>query len=74
MKFSTITQKGRVTIPLEIRKKLGLRAGNKIRFEVKGDCVIFRKVCFTQSKYFLALSTALCEWSSKEDDEAYRDL
>lgn len=32
-----ITSKGQITIPLEVRKKLGLRPGDKIVFEEKGD-------------------------------------
>lgn len=32
-----ITSKGQITIPLEVRKKLGLRPGDKIVFEEIGD-------------------------------------
>ena len=32
MRFSSITQKGRVTIPAEIRHKLGLGEGDKVQF------------------------------------------
>lgn len=34
---STITSKGQVTIPVEIRKKLGLGTGTKIAFVVDDD-------------------------------------
>ncbi|MDP9136358.1 MAG: AbrB/MazE/SpoVT family DNA-binding domain-containing protein [Actinomycetota bacterium] len=32
-----VTQKGQVTIPLEVRKALGIRPGSDVRFEVDGD-------------------------------------
>jgi AbrB family looped-hinge helix DNA binding protein len=32
-KQATITSKGQVTIPLEVRKVLGVRAGDKLMFE-----------------------------------------
>jgi len=38
-----ISSKGRVTIPLEIRERLGLLPHTEVRFEVEGDAVrIFR--------------------------------
>lgn len=37
MHITTITQKGQVTIPAEIRKRLNLKAGDKVIFEKKGD-------------------------------------
>ena len=32
-----MTQKGQVTIPAEIRNKLGLKPKDVVRFEIKGD-------------------------------------
>lgn len=39
---STVTQKGQVTIPAEVRARLGLRPKDKVRFEVEGDTVRLR--------------------------------
>jgi AbrB family looped-hinge helix DNA binding protein len=39
-----ITSKGQVTIPLEIRKKLGLHPETEVSFEVSGSAVRIRKV------------------------------
>jgi AbrB family looped-hinge helix DNA binding protein len=36
---TTLTEKGQVTIPQEIRRYLGLRPGDKVRFEVDGEAV-----------------------------------
>jgi len=32
-----VTQKGQVTIPLEVRRALGIRPGSDVSFEVDGD-------------------------------------
>lgn len=40
----SITTKGQITIPKEIREKLGLNKGDKVLFVIEGDQVIIRKV------------------------------
>ena len=37
---ATITSKGQVTIPKEIRDRFGLKKANRVRFEVEGERVI----------------------------------
>ena len=39
-----ITSKGQVTIPLKIRRKLGLNPGTEVRFELAGNAVRLTKV------------------------------
>lgn len=38
-----LTSKGQVTIPLEIREKLGLLPNTEVEFEIDGDAVRIRK-------------------------------
>lgn len=38
-----ITSKGQVTIPIQIRKKLGLLPNTSVEFELKGNAVLLRK-------------------------------
>ena len=40
MKLAKITSKGQITIPIEIRKKLGLKDGDKVLFLEEGNKVI----------------------------------
>ncbi len=40
---SSISSKGQVTIPKEIREAFGLKAGDKVVFISKGDQVLIRK-------------------------------
>ncbi|MGQ4876376.1 MAG: AbrB/MazE/SpoVT family DNA-binding domain-containing protein [Promethearchaeia archaeon] len=38
-----IDEKGRICIPIEIRKMLNIKAGEKLFFQVKDDKIILRK-------------------------------
>ena len=38
-----ITSKGQVTIPIEIRRKLGLLPNTSVEFELKGNAVLLKK-------------------------------
>lgn len=38
-----LTSKGQVTIPLEIRRRLGLEPGTRVEFDIAGGAVRMRK-------------------------------
>ncbi len=40
--FSTISSKGQVTVPQEIRERLGLRAGDRVEFVVEENRTVIR--------------------------------
>ena len=40
---STISSKGQITVPKEVRDRLGLRPGTVVEFEVTGAGVLLRK-------------------------------
>ena len=40
---SSISEKGQITIPKEIRDKLGIMQGDRLIFDLKGDKIIIRK-------------------------------
>jgi len=44
LSVSSVTSKGQVTIPKEIRDSLGIEKGDRVIFLKDGDVVIFRKV------------------------------
>ena len=44
MDTSTVTQKGQVTIPAAVRRKLGLRTGDRVAFVQDGDRVLVQAV------------------------------
>jgi antitoxin PrlF len=39
---SSMTAKGQVTVPQEIRRRLGLSAGDRVEFVVEGDRTVIR--------------------------------
>jgi AbrB family looped-hinge helix DNA binding protein len=39
---STISSKGQITVPQEIRERLGLSAGDRVEFVVEGDQTVIR--------------------------------
>mgnify|MGYP001412089160 CR=1 FL=1 len=42
MQATSVTRKGQVTIPKELRQQLGIRQGSRIEFAVVGDHVVMR--------------------------------
>jgi antitoxin PrlF len=71
---STITSKYQATVPQDIRKFLGLKAGDKIRFDIEKDKVVVRKQEGLDRQYLSSLETQLSEWLSDEDEAAFKDL
>jgi AbrB family looped-hinge helix DNA binding protein len=53
--ISTVTQKGQVTIPVEVRRYLGVDAPDKIMFVLDGDEVLLRPVPRTFEQLFGAV-------------------
>jgi len=41
--ITTVTRKGQVTIPIEIRRSLGLAAGERLAVEQQGEQVVLRR-------------------------------
>ncbi len=74
MEFAKITAKGQTTIPKAIRDAAHLRTGDVIAFEVEGDHLVVRKINGAADGYLRGIESAMQEWNSAEDDEAWRDL
>lgn len=41
--FTTVTRKGQITVPIQIRNRLGLKQGDRVFFVTKGDEVKIKK-------------------------------
>jgi len=74
MVTSKISIKGQTTIPSDIRKFLGLRAGDTIDFERDGDRVVVCKVQALDAAFLRLASESFSDWNTPEADEAFRDL
>ncbi|MEX2535543.1 MAG: AbrB/MazE/SpoVT family DNA-binding domain-containing protein [Trueperaceae bacterium] len=42
--LATVSSKGQVTIPMEVRKRLGLKQGDRVEFIMENGLMIFRPV------------------------------
>ncbi len=75
LQLAKISSKGQVTVPAEVRKTLQLKTGDTLAWEIQEDGKIsVRRIEPIDVDYISALSGTLSEWSSAEDDKAYRDL
>jgi len=76
MDTSYVTEKGQATIPAAIRKKLGLKKGDKVAFTVeKNGKIVLKKAERMDRMYLTAIEKTLAEeWLSPEDCAAYDHL
>ena len=74
MQLAKITARGQTTIPKSVRTAANLDEGDVIAFEVRSDHLVVRKVTPVQDDYLRGLSEVLGEWTSPEDEAAWRDL
>ena len=74
MLLSRITSKWQIAIPREVRAKLNVKAGDFLAFQVSADGVTIRRVAPFDRGWHAALAATVDEWSSPEDQEAWRDL
>ena len=74
MLASKISSKGQVTIPKKVRESLRTQPGDWIEYELQDGAVVMRRAEPFDRAFHAALSETLTEWSSPEDEEAFRDL
>ena len=74
MLTSKLSSKGQVTIPREIRETIGLKPGDTIAYDIHGGVVTLQHVEPFDAAFHAALSQTLDEWTTPEDEEAFRDL
>ena len=74
MPFSTISSKGQVTVPIEVRHRLGLKEGDKVEFAFEEGKTVLRPVR-AEEEPLTAYIGAFPALSSKEEIiRFHRDL
>jgi AbrB family looped-hinge helix DNA binding protein len=73
MELARITAKGQMTIPKKVREAAHLKSGDVVALDVEGDRILMRKIV-GDDEYLVAVQGTLDEWSSPEDEDAWRDL
>jgi antitoxin PrlF len=74
LQTSKISSNFQATVPLPVRKALHLKAGDLVGFEIEGNEVRLRRATPLDLAFTQALEGTLSEWSSKEDDKAFKGL
>ena len=74
MHVSKLSTKGQVTIPIEIRKALGIKPGDLVAYELQDQYLRLRRITPFDAAFHSAVSETLEEWNSPEDEEAFNDL
>lgn len=70
MELAKVTSKGQITIPVDIRKRLGIREGDKVLFiEENGRIIIMNASMQALREAQLAMSGAAEEASVQSEDD-----
>jgi len=72
--LSRLTSKGQATIPVEIRKALSLKEGDRVVFALEKGKVTLRRAEAVDRAFLKLSEEAFDEWNSPEDEAAFRDL
>lgn len=68
---SRLSGKARTTIPLAVRRALGLRGGDEIAYNIEGGRVVMTKASSEQAHDPFR---CFMEWNSEADQQAYANL
>ena len=75
MELARVTAKGQATIPKRIREAAHIREGDMLVFDLDSNNLItIKRIDPPIDVELSALQETLSEWSSPQDDEAWRDL
>jgi len=76
MDLSTVTTNGQVTIPVAVRRLLGIKPGNKVLFSRRenGDIVIDNATIAAVRKAQGAFAGAAKDFGYKNDDDVLADV
>jgi AbrB family looped-hinge helix DNA binding protein len=77
MKTATITDKGQIAIPKELRESKEFKEGAKVVILAFSDRIELRPLKQISDKLFTAIASEKSlakNWLSKEDEKAWKDL
>ena len=75
MEFARVTTKGQATIPKRIREAAHIREGDILAFDLdSNNRITIKRIDPSVDVELPASQETLSEWSSPQDEEAWRDL
>jgi AbrB family looped-hinge helix DNA binding protein len=70
---TTMTQKGQVTVPAEVRAQLGLKPRDRVRFELTGDAVILRPATSRIARHHASVPVAGKPLDARQERQAFEE-
>ena len=70
---SKLTSKAQTTVPLPVRRALGLQPGDELGYEILDGKVVLSNASRAEYQYLRALQETLSEWNDPAND-IYNDL
>lgn len=68
--YSKLTTKAQTVIPQEVRQRLGVKPGDRLRYRMTGKSVVLEKAESESDDPFATFN----EWASEADDRAFKSL
>jgi AbrB family looped-hinge helix DNA binding protein len=72
-KLATLTSKSQITIPAEIRRRLGIGPGDKVVLEIEGDRAVLRPLHGSFTDYMQGLGREVWEEAGPASDYLERE-
>ena len=75
MLISKLSSKSQITLPKKVREAAGLHPGDAVIYEVQKNGVIeIKRIDPFDVSFHAALSKTMDEWTTPQDEAAFRDL
>lgn len=71
IQLSKVTSKGQTTIPVEIRRHLGIEPGSRVAFAIEGEQVVLRRFAPGDPAFQALANDAFEDWAHPEADKAF---
>lgn len=68
--YSKVTTKAQTVIPREVRQKLGIKPGDRLRYRITERSVTLEKAASENDDPFATFT----EWASEADERAFKSL
>ena len=72
--FSRVSVKSQTVIPREVRERLRIKPGDRLRYRMTDKGVLLDKAPAVDAEWLGGLQGTLSEWATPEDAAAYDDL
>ena len=69
--YSRVSTKSQTVLPRELRERLGVRAGDRLRYLISDSGIILEKAAAELGDDPFA---TFGEWASRDDDDAFAEL